>query len=441
MSINIFGSSWEVPETDNFDAKEKKSIVLVPEMNFKNKSYPFGIDPIWMISENKIPFTNSFKMKMAVILGLMQMTFGTVLGVWNHTYFKDRTGFPPPRSVLERTLRRTLNIWAQFIPEIIFLLSLFGYLVFMIIYKWMLPLGAPYGQRACCSRSILILFINMFMPAPQQFDDKGHPKPPPCYQQQLYDGQAGVQMVILLLALVSAPWLLCAKPLYLFYLSRVHARPLPPDFVPIVSEEEVAGVDETDAEEERRSQASSASSSRRKKSTVSLHTIKGAEHLVDLDDDIDSAPQVSNSHAVGHSDGHGEEHHFELGEVAIHQIIHTIEFCLGAVSNTASYLRLWALSLAHSQLSEVLWSMVFKGAIFGGGDTIVQQAITAVMIYLTWFGWAILTVCILLIMEGLSAFLHALRLHWVEFMNKFFKGEGYLFAPFNFKEVVRSIDE
>ncbi|NP_001427498.1 V-type proton ATPase 116 kDa subunit a 3 isoform n [Homo sapiens] len=314
--------------------------------------YPFGIDPIWSLAANHLSFLNSFKMKMSVILGVVHMAFGVVLGVFNHVHFGQR----------HRLLLETL-------PELTFLLGLFGYLVFLVIYKWL----CVWAARAASAPSILIHFINMFLFSHSPSN------------RLLYPRQEVVQATLVVLALAMVPILLLGTPLHLLHRHRRRLRRRPADR----QEENKAG-------------------------------------LLDLPDASVNGWSSDEEKAGGLDDE--EEAELVPSEVLMHQAIHTIEFCLGCVSNTASYLRLWALSLAHAQLSEVLWAMVMRIGL-GLGREVGVAAVVLVPIFAA---FAVMTVAILLVMEGLSAFLHALRLHWVEFQNKFYSGTGYKLSPFTF---------
>jgi V-type H+-transporting ATPase subunit a len=340
-SLHLWHSGWAFPEMKN------ETITGVSTGHV----YPFGLDPGWHGSENGLVFTNSYKMKMSVVLGVVHMTFALCLQLPNHIRFK-----------------RPLDIWANFLPSMLFLQSIFGYLVVCILYKWSVdweksPTGPP---------SLLNMLISMFL-SPGEVDKA----------TQLYPGQGYVQMFLLGLAFVCVPWLLCTKPYFQWKeLQKIQSQ----GYIGLGQGDEVSR---------------------------------------ELPDEIVQGEEEGNGRAITEEIEEHNEHH-DFGEVVIHQVIHTIEFCLGCISHTASYLRLWALSLAHAQLSEVLWSMTIERAL-GSAGIFGWFFLAAMGVF-----WFSCTVFILCIMEGLSAFLHALRLHWVEANSKHYEGSGYLFTPLTF---------
>ncbi|KAF9239686.1 V-type ATPase, V0 complex, 116kDa subunit family [Melanogaster broomeanus] len=332
-SLHIWHSGWDLPDGNG-------TVVGVPNGHV----YPFGLDPAWHGADNGLVFTNSYKMKMAVVLGVIHMTFALCLQLPNHIKFK-----------------RPLDIYANFIPQMIFLQSIFGYLVICIMYKW----SIDWTKQSTGPPSLLNMLIAMFL-SPGTVDPA----------TQLYPGQGIVQVILLLLALVCVPWMLCMKPYFQWKEMQN------------IQGQGYVGLGHHDGPRE------------------------SSDEVLEIEEE-------GNGRVIVEEMEEEHEQH-DFGEVVIHQVIHTIEFCLGCISHTASYLRLWALSLAHAQLSEVLWSMTLEGVL---GMTGLTGIIALVLMVAFWFS---LTVFILCLMEGLSAFLHALRLHWVEANSKHYQGEGYV---------------
>jgi len=58
-----------------------------------NGTYVFGIDPVWKGSSNELLYYNSVKMKMSIIVGVIQMTVGLFLHCLNAIEFRKPLDF------------------------------------------------------------------------------------------------------------------------------------------------------------------------------------------------------------------------------------------------------------------------------------------------------------------------------------------------------------
>lgn len=84
----------------------------------------FGIDSTWRRAENQMQFTNSLKMKMAVILGVIHMILGLIVRIIN--FIKQK---------------KMVHLFTLAIPQMIFMLVTFTYMVFLIVKKWTIDFG------------------------------------------------------------------------------------------------------------------------------------------------------------------------------------------------------------------------------------------------------------------------------------------------------------
>lgn len=253
-SMTLFPSQWEWDPPENYVEGTQISAKLKGDYR-----YPFGLDWMWHGTDNDLLFSNSFKMKMSIILGWAHMTYSLCFAYINAKHFK-----------------KPVDIYGNFIPGMIFFQAIFGYLVMCIIYKWTVNWPAIGKQPP----GLLNMLIYMFLQ-------------PGTLDEQLYPGQAGVQVFLLLLALVQVPVLLFLKP---FWLRWEHNQARAKGYRGLGETSRVSALDGDDDEDNG-------------------HAIDGRPSM---DSDGEGVAMLTQNID---EEGHEE---FEFSEVMIHQVIHTI---------------------------------------------------------------------------------------------------------------------
>lgn len=175
-----------------------------------------------------------------------------------------------------RHIKSNIDIWGNFIPGMIFFQSIFGYLVFTIVYKWCVD-WYKIGQSP---PGLLNTLIYMFLS-------------PGTVEERLYTGQGVVQVVLLLVAVACVPIMLLLKP---FYLRWEHNRARALGYRGIGETTRVSTL-ATDEDDEGRAMNGGRDS-----------FASDADGTAMIAQDLDDP----------------EHEEFEFSEVMIHQVIHTI---------------------------------------------------------------------------------------------------------------------
>ena len=337
-------------------------------------TYPIGMDPKWYSSSNELTFMNSFKMKWSVIIGVIQMTLGIFLRGLNNLYFGDYLGF-----------------FLEFIPQIIFMTLLFGYMIALIFIKW----NTDYTGNTENAPSIITILMNLAL-------KNGSVDGKPVWTT--VENEERANKIFFYISLICIPVILLPKPI-----------------IKILRNEKYKNLCKINInlEEDENTELP----------FLNKDVLKKEDEIQPLlnEDDLQNSEIKFNKEK---KDFYQKYKNMKLekeespSDIFVHQIIETIEFVLGCISNTASYLRLWALSLAHSQLSKVFFEKSLLG--FAKNSNFL-------FVIFGYFIFANITISVLMGMDLLEAFLHTLRLHWVEFQNKFYYADGTEFSPFSFK--------